>query len=225
MANQLAKSGAQPARPVRYGILWHNNFYLGIATQRNPLKSNLQHIEEEFYGTQACLIDGVNCEVSPKLTLIRRPGSSVYNTQTFPTINRFYENKTAIYDPTHSYTTENIQVLADTAAVIYDCTSNLSTPNVKNALFTKSTPLPAYFQGVGNELFFTTGVDLYKYLTPQYTWTADSSFTVGNYIVDSNGNIQSFQSQAVSLTITGVEIVKVTPGDIDSETFLVLTLS
>src|SRR5580698_4361349 len=122
MPNELSKKGAQPSRPIRYGILWHNNFYQGIVTQRNPLRANLNHIEEEYYGSQPSLIDGLNCEVSTYLTLVRRPGSSAYNSQTFPAINRFYENRTAIFNGSQTATTEKIQVIADTASVVYDAT-------------------------------------------------------------------------------------------------------
>lgn len=119
MPNLLQKSGAQPSKQPRFGVLWHNNFYLGVVTQRNPLHSFLQHIEEEFYGSQPCLIDGLNTEISTKLTIIRRPGSSVYNSNTFPSVNRFYSNRTSVYNSTQTSSTEQIQVLADTAATIY----------------------------------------------------------------------------------------------------------
>ena len=83
MPNLVQKSGAQASSQQRYGVLWHNNFYLGVVTQRNPLHSFLQHIEEEFYGSQPCLIDGLNTEISTKLTIIRRPGHTVYNPALF----------------------------------------------------------------------------------------------------------------------------------------------
>ena len=77
MPNELAKKGSQPSRPPKYGVLWNNSFYDGIVTQRNPLRSNAAHIEAEFYGERTeCLIDGLNTEISTKLTLVRRPGSS-----------------------------------------------------------------------------------------------------------------------------------------------------
>lgn len=181
MANSLAKVGAQPGKPVRYGVLWHNNFYQGIVTQRNPLRSNLQHIEEEFYGNQPCFIDGLNTEISTKLTLIRRPGNVIYNSQTFPTINRFYENRTSIYESSQTIPVENIQVIADTASVIYDATG----PSTKNTIFTKSAGAgSAYFQSVGNSLYMTDGPDQKKVLTPQFMWEASTSFKSGSLIAE-----------------------------------------
>ena len=179
MPNALAKVGAQPSKPARYGVLWHNNFYLGVVTQRNPLRSNLQHIEEEFYGNQPCFIDGLNTEVSTKLTLIRRPGNVIYNSQTFPAINRFYENRTSVYSTSQTVPTENIQLVADTASDIYDATG----PSTKNLLFAKSAGAgSAYFQSVGNSLYMTDGPDQKKLLTPQYSWQASTSFTPGSLI-------------------------------------------
>lgn len=181
MPNELAKKGAQPGKPARFGILWHNNFYQGIVTQRNPLRSNLGHIEAEFYGDQPTFIDGLNTEVSTKLTLIRRPGNVVYNSQTFPAINRFYENRTSIYESSQTIPVENIQVVADTATEIYDATG----PSTKNLLFTKSAGAgSAYFQSVGNSLYFTDGPDQKKLLTPQYMWEASTSFTPGSLIAE-----------------------------------------
>jgi hypothetical protein len=163
MPNNLQKVGAQPSRPARFGVLWHNNFYLGMVTQRNPLHSYLQHIEEEFYGNQPALIGGSNTEVSTKLTLIRRPGHSVYNSSTFPTINRFYENRLSIFNATQTTTTESIQIVADCAPVTQGpFTFNISSVQVLKiqtnfsiihptytyyALVTFSTTLPSVVYG------------------------------------------------------------------------------
>ena len=179
--NELSKKGAQPGKPSRYAILWHNNFYQGIVTQRNPLRDNLGHIESEFYGTVPVFIDGLNTEISTKLTLIRRPGNVVYNSQTFPSINRFYENRTSVYESSQTVPVENIQVVADTASVIYDATG----PSTKNIIFSKSAGAgSAYFQSVGNSLYFTDGPDQKKLLTPQYMWQASTSFQPGSLIAE-----------------------------------------
>jgi len=143
------------------------------------LRANLGHIEAEYYGSQPCFIDGLNTEVSTKLTLIRRPGNVIYNSQTFPAINRFYENRTSIYSNSQTVPTENIQVIADTASDIYDATG----PNTKNLLFAKSAGAgSAYFQSVGNSLYFTDGPDQKKLLTPQFMWEASTSFKPGSLI-------------------------------------------
>jgi hypothetical protein len=100
------------------------------------------------------LIDGLNTEITSKLTLARRPGLSVYNSQTFPAVNAFYSF--------HTFAEENtIRVVADTANAVYDATG----PNTKLQLLSKSAGAgQTYFQSVGNTLFFGDGVDLKKWV-------------------------------------------------------------
>jgi hypothetical protein len=223
MGNWLSKFGAQPSKQPKCGILWQGRWSTGIWTQRSPLRDAAStRIEEEFYGARGdALIDGLNCEISSKLTLIRRPGTSVYNSNTYPYVNRFYEYRL------FNSATEQIKVLADTASAIYDVTG----PGVGNptpaALFTKSAGAGStYFQSVGNNLYFSDGVDSMKLLGSLTPWGAHKTFSVGDFIIDSNGNIQSFQSQPVSLTITGIEVRSVSPTKLPSaQTFLIVSTS
>ena len=180
MPNELQKKGAQSSKPTRYGVLWNNTFYNGVITQRNPLRGAAAHVEEEFYGSRYdTLIDGQNCEISTKLTLVRRPGLSVYNSQTFPAINRFYENRTFLYNSTQTILSENIQIVADTASVVYDCTG----PSTKTTIFTKSSGAgSSYFQSVGNSLYFSDGPDQKKLMTPNYRWSPGTSVPPGTVI-------------------------------------------
>lgn len=205
MPNQLAKKGAQPSRPIRYAPIWTNRMATGIWTQRSPLRDAAStRIEEEFYGARGdALIDGLNTEVSSALTFIRRPGLSVYNSQTFPPINRFYENRVSIYNGTQTELSESIQMIADGQdGVIYDCTG----PSTKKALFTKSAGAgKTSFQGVGNTLYFSDGPDQKKLLTPNKIWAANQTFQSGDLILDSNGNIQQAQS-ATTLDVSTVQV-------------------
>lgn len=188
MSNQLQlKGGAQPSRPVRYGILWHDNFYLGIVTQRNPLHSFVQHLESEFYGQQPSLVGGLNTEISTKLTIIRRPGHTVYNSSTFPQINRFYENRLSISNGTQTSTSESIQIVADCAlATQGTSTFNISSVQVIRVqtnfsiisptyayytLVTFTTVLPSVAYGLG---FTFSGLTSYTALNG-HTLTSSSS--------------------------------------------------
>lgn len=179
-----------------------------MVTQGNPLRPNLGHVEIEFYGSQPCLRGGANTEVSTKLTLVRRPGSVPYNSATFPAINRFYENRTATFNAAQTSTSESIQVIADTASVVYDATG----PSTKTALFTKSSGAGStYFQSVGNVLYFSNGLDNEKYVTPEYKWFANTTYQAGQYIKDPNGNIQqAIGSQ--SGTIEAIQVVDIGGG-------------
>lgn len=204
MSNALQKAGSQASKPSKYAPIYTGRMSTGIWTQRSPLRDAAStRIEEEFYGARGdALIDGRNCEVSTKLTFIRRPGLSVYNSQTFPAINRFYENRTSTFNASQTSSTENIQVIADTASVVYDATG----PNTKTALFTKTAGANATnFQSVGNTLYFSDGPDQEKYLTPSLVWAPNTVFTQGEFIKDANGFIQVAES-AFTLSITNILI-------------------
>lgn len=189
MANILELKGARPARPTRYAPLWNCRYATGIWTQRNPLRDAAStRLEETWYGNRGdSIIDGLNTEVSAGLTMIRRPGLSVYNSQTFPAITRFYENRVSIFNGTQTQLSETIQVVCDTASIVYDCTG----PSTKKTLWTKSSGAGGtYFQDVGNSLYFTNGIDRKKLITPNKVWAANQSFNSGDMVLDSNGNIQ-----------------------------------
>lgn len=224
MPNELQKKGAQPSRPPHYGVLWHNNFYQGIVTQRNPLRANLQHIEEEFYGSQVSMIDGLNTEISTNLTLIRRPGHTVYNSSTITgPINRFYENRVSVFNGSQTATTETIQVLADNPTDVL----NVTGPSTNSVVFAKSAGAGStYFQSVGNELFFSDGPDQKKLITPNLIWAANQKFNTGNQILDPNGNLQIVQGTGTA-TITNIAVVSSTLGVVGGPTvyFLKITFS
>jgi hypothetical protein len=202
--NELAKKGSQPSRPPKFGVLWNNSFYDGIVTQRNPLRSNAAHIEAEFYGERTeCLIDGLNTEISTKLTLVRRPGSSPYQTgtpDTFPAVDRWYS--------WHLFNsnTEKIKVLADTANAVYDVPPAGSGNASPTPVFTKSAGAgKSSFLSVGNTLYFSDGVDVQKIVGSLLSWTASTSYDQGNFIVDSNGYLQVVIGSQTA-TITNISI-------------------
>lgn len=199
MSNQLALNGAQPSRPTRFASLWCENFSTGLATQRSPLRAaSGSYLQNKFYGSKNDgLLDGANVEVSNRLTYVRRPGSSVYNSQTFPAIDSFY--KFQLFNSK----TEAIKVIADTATTVYDATG----PSTKTAFFTKSAGAgQTYFQSVGNTLYFGDGVDQKKWIQSLLSWAPNTSFGAGDFIIDPNNNIQ----QAVggfTVDVASVQIV------------------
>jgi hypothetical protein len=151
MPNALSQAGAV-SEPSNFAPLNTDRIFTGLWTNRNPLRDAATTANEErYYGArQDSIIGGYNTEVSTKLTLRRRPGNSVYNSQIFPPVKRFYSwNQFTL-------ASESIRVLADTAATVYDATG----PNTKTAIWTKSAGAgPTFFLGVGNNLYFTNGVE------------------------------------------------------------------
>lgn len=216
MPNAFAVAGAQSTKQPRYAPIHTNRFFTGYWTYRNPLRDpSTPYLYEKFYsGTRYdAIIDGQNTEVNARLTLVRRPGLSQYNSQTFPSIKRFYSFRQ------FTGSTETIKVLADTSTDgthstgrVYDATG----PSTKTNLFDKSTGAgQTYFQAVGNTLYTGNGVDQKQWggsgaftdwgIAPPstaptvanvafQTWAALTPYGVGNgvlsYVYDSNNNLQ-----------------------------------
>lgn len=151
MANAIQQAGGA-SEPSSFAPLHTNRIFTGLWTNRSPFSDAgiSSNMEKYGLGRQDSIIAGLNTELTTKLTLRRRFGTTAYNTQTFPPINRFYSFNT------FTLTDEVIHVLADTAATVYDATG----PSTKTALWTKTAGAgPTFFLGVGNVLYFTNGVD------------------------------------------------------------------
>lgn len=198
MPNALQAAGSQGRKQTSAAPIFVNRMFTGLWTQRNPLRdAATQYLVEKFYtGARFdSLIDGLNVELTARLTLKRRCGSSPYNTQSFPAIQRFYEFRRNFNN------VESIQVIADTAGTVYDATG----PSTKTALFTKSsTAGQSYFQSVGNTLYLGDGVDQTK-IVEAPPWVASQATEIGALIRDSNGNLQYLNAMNVG-TIVSVEI-------------------
>ena len=140
------------------------------------------------------VIDGLNMEVSPKKTMWRRAGNSVFNSQTF---NATFS--TVGFSPVSS-TGESFLVIADEAAAVYNATGN-----GRVLLFTKAAGAgPTRFQQVGNRLFAGDGISNWVWNWFP-AWTATTSYPQGEAILDANNNIQQslgFGVQIVSTSVT-----------------------
>jgi hypothetical protein len=201
MPNALQAAGSQGRKQTAAAPIFTNRFFTGLWTQRNPLRdAATQYLVEKFYtGARFdSLIDGLNVELSNKLTLKRRPGSSLYNTNTLPAVNRFYEFR-------QNYTgTEQISVIADTAPAVYDVTA----PNL-NLFFTKSAGSnQTFFQSVGNVLYFSNGVDAKKYYL-----NSSSTFVVQNWGI-SNAQSTYGPTTATTGTQSGTGTAWTNPSDV-----------
>src|SRR5919108_5203940 len=162
MPGPLEQAGAY-AEPTKYAPIFTGRFFTGLWTHRNPLRdAATPYLYEKFYAATRfdSLIDGSNTEVSARLTLIRRPGSTVYNNQTFPALNGYYEFRR------FGTSSQIINVMADALTQVFDATG----PSTKLAIFTKSTGAgQTYFQGVGNTLFMGNGLDQVKWVNTTLT--------------------------------------------------------
>jgi hypothetical protein len=198
MSNALQGSGGQAQKPTRFVPLWSNEFWTGLWTQRSPLRdAATPFLYNKFYqaGRYESLIDGQNVEISPKLTLIRRPGNSVYNSQSFTSVDRFYDFRV------FSGGTENIHVMVDTAAALYDGTG----PSRKTLIHTKSAGAgKTSMLGVGETLYAGDGVSTYQWVQSNAIWAAGAKWTAAQFIVDTNNNIQ--KSLGLAARVTNIAI-------------------
>src|SRR6516162_4909545 len=145
MPTSLQNAGANlPASD--YAPIHVNRMVTGMWSNSNPLRDAATPLYVEKYqgGRQDRIKDGLNTEISPRLTLRRRPGLKVYNSQNFPPIRRYYGWNT------FTTTDENVRVMVDTDQAVYDATG----PNTKTNIFTKSAAAQdgkhkTFFLGVG----------------------------------------------------------------------------
>lgn len=198
MAGSFELAGANDGKNHKFRPLWTNRWFSGLVTQRNPLRSAGSFYEERYFGSRGdALIDGLNIEISNRLTPIRRPGNSVYNTQSFTAVDFFYDFHL------FNANTEQIKVMVDTAAALFDGTG----PSTKQLIWTKTAGAgQTFMQGVGNTLFFGNGIDQKKWVNTLNVWTANkiyttpfSAQTMGTFIIDTNGNIQQLTNTIVPI--------------------------
>src|SRR6266702_8550773 len=96
MSSPITQAGGL-TDPTQFAPLHTNRFMTGLWTNRNQLRdAATTFLYEKFYSATRfdSLIGGLNGELTPKMTMARRPGHIVYNSQIFPAITRFYPFKT-----------------------------------------------------------------------------------------------------------------------------------
>lgn len=201
MSNQLQLAGAQTGKPARFAPIFTNRFFQGLWTQRNPMRdAGSTRIEEKFYGTRGdAMIAGSNVEISNRLTPIRRPGNSVYNSQNFSSVDFFYEFRL------FSANSEQIRVMVDTAATLYDGTG----PSGQTLVWNKLTGAgQTFMQYVANVLYFGDGVSQKKWVQTLTTWTANTVYPINGlqtFLIDTNGHIEQLIATAIT-NITNVAV-------------------
>lgn len=201
MSNPFLAAGASLEKAPKYAPLHSNEFFSGYCTNRNPLRDpQTPYLYQKFYSAARydAIIDGLNVEISPRLTPIRRPGNSVYNSQSFSNVQNFYSFR--VTDTSTTPPTQSIRVIVDTAAAVYDGTG----PGTKQLLFTKSSGAgQTSFQALGNTLYMGDGVDVLKWVWFP-GWMANHNYNSGQNIIDSNGNLQQVTAITNQIATAGV---------------------
>lgn len=195
MPDAIETAGAV-AQPTDYAPLTQDRYITGLYTQRSPLQDgDTTYVQSRYgLGRYDALLDGLNVEISSRGTLIRRPGTSPYNSQDFPKIFRFYTFHLQIDG------VSSIRVLADCPDAVYDATG----PATKQVVFTKTAGAgKTTFQAVGNTLYFTNGTDLKKWMVSTKSYQPNKAYNPGDFINDSNGNIQVAEG-GINVPIVGI---------------------
>jgi hypothetical protein len=200
--NNLSLAGSQPIKPPKFAPIFTSRFFSGLWTNRSPLRdATTSRIVEKFYGQAGdAMIAGTNVEITNKLTLARRPGTTVYDSHTYADPDRFYEFRL------FNASTEEIYLMIDTAAEIYSLYDG-----VRTSVFAKSTGSgQTYFQSVGNILYFADGLDNKKWLQTLFTWSGstrvgtDLTPFYSTYMFDASGNL--LQLVGTIFPITGTTL-------------------
>lgn len=113
------------------------------------------------------IIAGSNVEVSNRLTLIRRPGNSLFTDSTYSSVQAFFEfivNKASA--DAFGITLEEIFTMIATPGALFAENNGVSQEVFSDAAATGQT----YMQAVGNELYFSNGIDNKKWLQSLITW-------------------------------------------------------
>lgn len=82
----LEQAGAPKSKDAKFVPLFMDRAFTGLYTQRSPLRDPSDWATSRFYGGRPdALIDGLNIELTNRLTLQRRPGLADFSTATYPT--------------------------------------------------------------------------------------------------------------------------------------------
>src|SRR5215475_5829805 len=121
MPGPIQAAGAVPDQTKYAGLGMGARQFTGEWTQRSPYRdAAVEYLISKFYSGSRfdSILDGVNREISQRLTDRRRPGTTVYNSHAFPGMNSFFTWK-YIQDGT-----EIIRILGDGVdGKIYDITA------------------------------------------------------------------------------------------------------
>lgn len=189
--------------PSQYAPLSMDRYITGLWTQRSPIRdAAVPYVYGKFYGASRfdSLIDGLNREITSRLTFQRRPGLVVYNLNHFPPIYSFYSFKFVQNGE------QVVHVLADSPSQVWD-----ATPPGQTLLLNKPSGGRTRFLGVGSQLIITNGLQQMKWTQSVKTWQPSTQYNGGDFIVDPNGNIQSVTANApTTATVANVIVAGVT---------------
>jgi hypothetical protein len=190
MPNALQAAGSHGDHESGWAPIFTNRFFLGLVTNRNPLRSPVGVIFENYYrlGGVDALIGGTNVEISNRLTICRRPGNTAG-------LSTFISSANVPDVPDSFYSFHEIggtiRVLADTPTAPYligGFASGVGTASQGVVpIFTKAGGITqSFFQGIGQSLYFSDTKEQQKWLDFGAGNPGNSFSTVTNTSLTSN---------------------------------------
>src|SRR5215467_9226670 len=110
MPSPFSQAGAA-SDPSKYAPLYSNRFFTGLWTNRSLLRdAATPFLYEKYYGGARfdSVFAGADMELGSRMTWVRRPGHSVYNSKNFPPIWSYYSFRACVDGQTQ------VHVMADT---------------------------------------------------------------------------------------------------------------
>jgi hypothetical protein len=136
------------SRNLESGGLYLNRWMTGLVTQRSPLFTPLSAMGLQIIARQDAFWDGLNTEVSPDMTPVRRPGYGQYCSTSFGGSDY----------PLGFHSFKN---LSGAIATLADCPTKVVsfTTSSQSTAFTKSGANQGMFADVGNMMYYCDGAD------------------------------------------------------------------
>jgi hypothetical protein len=127
--------------------MYINKWWTGLVTQRSPLFVPVSALGNQVVARHDSLLDGTNIEVSPNMTLVRRPGFPAYCSTSLGAEKplQFFSFKN---------TAGTIKAMVDTESRVAYFTDSAIT-----SVFTKGTTAQTSFSKVGDVLYMFNGTD------------------------------------------------------------------
>lgn len=198
--NQFEVLGSNADKPRKAVPLATTQIFTGYWPNSAPYRdAAVAYLYAKFYqaGRNDKIAAGLNTEVSPRMTLCRRPGLTVWNSNSFTDVTGFYS-----FRPFQSGNGEQTYVIVDTTTAVY--IGGINTGTTKILLYTKASGAgTSRFKGEGNTLYWGDGKNTMKW-TWFPGWTAATSYTPGQSILDASNNIQQCLGYAVQVVSTSV---------------------
>lgn len=186
MGGPLEQSGAQPQKQPKDVPLFIDRAFTGIYKQRSVLHDPSNVVETKYYGGRPdALWEGINVELTNRLTLQRRPGLSAFSDAIYPT------------PPNRAFSFEllngTIQIIIDT-----DDTGNLTVNSVATSCGSHTSYSGAFPNG-GSDAY----VGMLFQITGFVNGTNNGTFVC---VGSSTSNITLENSQAIAETAVATAI-------------------